>query len=85
MKKADFQAWSGKTLRLNANSDLQIGDHVIDLYGDKGVVVKIEPATLDYHGTIFVWQSERTNHGNDNCEHYPFTNWKALLRRSSPK
>lgn len=32
------------------------------------------------HGTVYVWQSERTQYGDDNCEHYSYLNWSENLR-----
>lgn len=56
------------------------GMSVIDSWGHKGVVVyTVIGDTDEDHGVIAVWQSERTNYGGDNCEHYPFHNWKRSL------
>jgi hypothetical protein len=59
---------------------LKRGDIVVDHYGDKGVVVKIIPGISDEeHGTIYVWQMDRTEYGADNCEHYVEFGWEKHL------
>lgn len=56
------------------------GMSVIDIWKNPGVIVYIVPGNTDEdHGCIAVWQSERINYGADNCEHYPYHNWKKLL------
>ena len=53
------------------NKKLKRGDIVIDGWGSKGVVVKIIPGvSIEDHGTIYVWQMDKTEYGTDNCEHY---------------
>ena len=57
------------------------GDCVIDIYGDRGIVVKIVHGhSVEEHGTIAVWQMDRTEYGADNCEHYPYFGWEKVLR-----
>lgn len=61
--------------------DLKIGDHVVDIFGDEGIVVKIIPGINDEdHGTIFVWQMNKLEYGADNCEHYPQFEWFKTLK-----
>ena len=61
--------------------DLKIGDHVIDLWNDEGIVVKIIPGfDNENHGTIYVWQMNKLNYGADNCEHYPHFEWFKTLK-----
>jgi hypothetical protein len=65
-------------------SKLELGDNVIDFNGHKGIVVNIIPGTSDEnHGMIAVWQSERTGHGDDNCEHYVEFGWERVLTKTS--
>jgi signal peptidase I len=60
---------------------LKRGDIIVDNDGYKGVVVKIIPGISDEkHGTIYVWQMDRTEYGADNCEHYVEFGWKNNLR-----
>lgn len=83
MKAKDRLAWMEKNKRLNAGVELKLGQRVIDGYGLKGVVVKvIKPLEEDdeSHGTIYVWQEDKTGYGADNCEHYTHTSWHAFLR-----
>lgn len=81
MKKIDRDQWTAKTLRVNADRILKIGDEVVDVYKNKGIVVKIVPGVSDEdHGAVYVWQSERMEYGSDNCEHYVEFGWKLLLR-----
>ena len=80
MKKDDLKRWSAKNKLLNKDIVPYLGMEVIDSDGFKGVVVKIEPSTEDHHGFIYVWQSDRFNYGDDNCEHYCFSTWKPFLR-----
>ena len=59
----------------------QVGDHVIDLYGDEGIVVKVLfGSDQEDHGTLTVWQINRTEYGADNCEHYAEINWKECIK-----
>lgn len=52
----------------------------MDSSGDYGVVVKIrEGFSVENHGTIYVWQMNRTNYGADNCEHYVHYGWEKIL------
>ena len=74
MKSAERTQWITKTQRLNKDKELTIGAEVIDLDQHKGIVVKIE------NDTVYVWQSERTDYGSDNCEHYHLEYWKEFLR-----
>jgi hypothetical protein len=63
--------------------ELKLGAEVVDLWGHQGVVVKIvkpDVPTIEDHGTVFVWQSDRIEYGADNCEHYTFHNWQKVLR-----
>lgn len=60
------------------------GSKVVDIFGNEGIVVEVstfndEPMTDENHGTVAVWQSERVNHGLDNCEHYPYFNFERIL------
>jgi hypothetical protein len=80
MNKVDRENWRAKTAKLNAGKVLMRGCEVVDMEKNKGVVVKIIPAKPDFHGTIFVWQSERQEYGGDNCEHYAASNWREWLR-----
>jgi len=81
MKKIDFEQWTAKTIRLNAERILKVGDEVIDAEKNRGIVVKIIPGvSAEEHGTIYVWQSERMEYGSDNCEHYVEFGWKPWLR-----
>lgn len=62
-------------------TELKIGAEVMDIHKHKGIVVKIVPGyDIEDHGTIYVWQSERTNYGADNCEHYVYHNWEKVLK-----
>jgi hypothetical protein len=59
----------------------------MDIGGHKGIVVKIvkpENPTVEDHGTIYVWQSEKFEYGSDNCEHYVFHNWEKFLTVITP-
>lgn len=59
---------------------IKLGDKVVDRDGNKGVVVKVvEGFSAENHGSINVWQSERTEYGADNCEHYVFFGWDKHL------
>lgn len=81
MKSQQRRDWTAKTLRLNESLDISVGDEIIDVDGHKGIVVKITPGySVEDHGTIYVWQSERYNYGADNCEHYKYHNWQPFLR-----
>lgn len=77
--------WGSFTLSRGTSmqQELKRGDEVIDIWGSKGIVVKIvkpENPTVEDHGMIFVWQSERTDYGADNCEHYVYHDWEKVLR-----
>lgn len=62
-------------------TQLTVGDSVVDVFGARGIVVKIIPGTsLENHGTVYVWQEDRTTYGADNCEHYPEFGWHTVLR-----
>lgn len=67
-------------LKENDRKNLKLGDHVRDIYGDEGIVVKIKKGSdSNEHGTIAVWLMSKTEYGADNCEHYPeFEWWKTL-------
>ncbi len=73
-----------RTTNKSPNGDrLSLGDHVRDLYcGDEGIVVKIQLGrTTEDHGSIHVWQLNRTEYGADNCEHYvEFEWWDSLTK-----
>lgn len=75
--------WLEKTKRLNSGKEIKRGNVVIDSYGNKGVVVEVRipdrPSVVN-HGTITVWQSERTSYGLDNCEHYCWFGWTDKIR-----
>ena len=60
---------------------IKLGDRVIDIYGNRGVVVKVVYGhSAETHGSIFVWQMDRTEYGADNCEHYCYFEWEKVLR-----
>ena len=83
MATAFPKEWVEKTIKLNENREIKRGDVVVDRDRNKGVVVQIyvpENPTVEDHGSISVWQSERFEYGADNCEHYAWTNWKSNLR-----
>jgi hypothetical protein len=83
MTNKDRLAWTEKTKCLNQDRELARGMQVKDAWGNRGIVVKIEipdEPSVENHGTVFVWQSERTGYGDDNCEHYTYTSWKEFLR-----
>ena len=81
MSVIDRRAWMLKTEQLNQGRSLKLGDRVVDVDGQLGVVVKIESGEdADSHGTIFVWQEYRTEYGSDNCEHYVEFGWQSFLR-----
>jgi hypothetical protein len=80
MKNKDKEAWYDKNERLNASIEAKIGMEVVDANGYHGVVVKIVPKSEDFHGTLYVWQKDRTEYGSDNCEHYTIDIWKRFLR-----
>lgn len=81
INQKDMLAWTEKTKRLNESVVLSIGDEVIDVRGNKGIVVRIIAGTdIEDHGCVFVWQSEQYDYGSDNCEHYVEINWYEHLR-----
>ena len=90
MNKIDRATWIQKTKKLNAGKTIAVGNKVKDVDLNKGIVVKIimpedstkpdYPNDIEDHGTIYVWQSERTEYGGDNCEHYAYSNWDKWLR-----
>lgn len=84
LKPTELRAWREKTRRLNGDRPLpRLGDRFVDENGYRGVVVKIsvpEIITLEDHGVIYVWQEDRREYGDDNCEHYAGVSWKELLR-----
>lgn len=83
LKGLNLEQWLIKTEKMNFQKELKRGDEVIDRFGDKGIVVKIEKPeepTIEDHGTIYVWQSEQVNYGGDNCQHYSFLGWEKMLR-----
>jgi hypothetical protein len=63
--------------------EIKRGMVVKDIWGHEGVVVEVVkwPGELTFsnHGGIAVWQSERTDYGADNCEHYPYFEWDKVL------
>ncbi len=60
---------------------IYIGAHVVDIYGDEGIVVKIiEGINTEEHGSIYVWQMNKLEYGADNCEHYPHFEWNKILK-----
>lgn len=62
---------------------LSLGTQVEDIWGNKGIVVKInvpENPSDEDHGTIYVWQSDRLGYGDDNCEHYVYVGWERILK-----
>ena len=81
MNIKDRKAWEEKTLRLNKGVTIKRGMVVVDVDRHKGVVVKMFTGHDECdHGMVAVWQSERVNYGDDNCEHYPHYGWESLLR-----
>ena len=71
--------WMEKTKKLNESVTPSLGMRVVDVYGFKGVVVKVN-MNDEVDGTIYVWQEDRLEYGADNCEHYCLNNWKSFLR-----
>ena len=62
-------------------ADIKVGDSVVDIWGNPGIVVKIIPGVdIEDHGCVQVWQSERFEYGSDNCEHYCHFGWKTVLK-----
>jgi len=60
--------------------NIKLGDRVVDRFNHKGVVVDMFKGHNDKdHGCVAVWQSDRTEYGLDNCEHYPYHNWQDTL------
>ena len=80
MKNKDKLAWWDKNDRENADRVIKVGDSVSDAEGNYGIVVKVVPESDNFHGAVYVWQSERVGYGSDNCEHYAFTSWRRILR-----
>jgi hypothetical protein len=81
MKAQQRRDWMAKTQRLNESLEISVGDEIVDVEGHKGIVVKVIPGvSIEDHGTVYVWQSERVEYGADNCEHYIHYNWKPFLR-----
>jgi hypothetical protein len=80
MNKVDRENWRIRTAKLNADKVLICGCEVVDMEKNKGIVVRVNHATPDNHGSVFVWQSERVGYGADNCEHYAASNWREWLR-----
>lgn len=80
MKRKDLIQWQDKNERLNKEFELKLGVQLKDSDGRCGVVVRIEPPTDDFQGVIYVWQADRINYGNDNCEHYTYSYWQRNLR-----
>jgi hypothetical protein len=82
MKAKEMDKWTNKTQRVNQDiADIKRGMAVIDMFGNKGIVVEVFTGhNQEDHGMIAVWQSERTKYGCDNCEHYPYHDWKSILR-----
>ncbi len=78
--------WSVAEGRIVTDKQLRRGCLVVDSYGDRGVVVKIEKGfNNEDHGTVYVWQTDRMDYGADNCEHYPeFEWWKCLTILEDP-
>ena len=63
-----------KDIKSKTVDALARGNKVIDKWGYEGVVVDVNE-----HCTT-VWQSDRTNYGCDNCEHYHTTDWRHFLK-----
>lgn len=82
LKGEKLNQWLDKNERINHDKILKVGMEVIDCYGDKGIVVKIvkDEDTVDSDGCVYIWQSERTDYGSDNCMHYALNIWKRELR-----
>jgi hypothetical protein len=60
--------------------ELKVGNKVISYDGYRGIVVRIEKGyDIEDHGTVFVWQLDRTEYGADNCEHYCEFGWEKSL------
>lgn len=79
MKQINLKEWQQKTEELNKGLELRVGSKVVDPWGHNGIVVQIDIVEND-HGFVSVWQKDRTNYGDDNCEHYSFELWRQLLR-----
>jgi hypothetical protein len=76
-----YNDWVLETEKLNKGKTLKVGDSVIDMGNRKGIVVKIiHGICVENHGVIYVWQSETTRYGDDNCEHYVDFGWQKCLR-----
>jgi len=82
LKGENLKQWLDKNDRINHDKTLKVGMEVIDSYGDKGIVVKIikDEDTAESDGCVYIWQSERTDYGSDNCMHYALKIWKRELR-----
>lgn len=75
--------WTNKTTKQNNGKTIRPGMKVVDFFGHVGVVVSIyvpQDPSIEDHGLIQVWQSNRNNYGDDNCEHYSFYGWESMLR-----
>lgn len=79
MQKINLKEWQQKTEELNKDLELRVGSKVVDPWGHNGIVVEID-LSKHGHGLIAVWQKDRKNYGDDNCEHYSFEFWRQLLR-----
>ena len=80
MNKIDQIAWRSKTEKLNAGRDLIVGTIVLDIDGNRGIVVKINPGYDSVnHGCIYV-RDEHVNRFANEYEHYAYNNWKINLR-----
>jgi len=71
--------WTAKTIRLNANHTLAVGERVTDVLRRSGRVVSITlphgPGDVEDHGTVAVALDD----GEE--EHYCWFGWQRILRR----
>lgn len=75
--------WTNKTKKLNEGKNIQPGMKVVDCFGHEGFVVTVcvpSDVSSENHGLVQVWQLNRTDYGDDNCEHYSFYGWESMLR-----
>ena len=80
MNKIDKVAWQAKTKKLNANKELTVGNIVVDIDDNRGIVVKINPGnSIENHGCVYV-RDEHVNRFENEYEHYVFFNWETNLR-----
>jgi len=81
LKGENLKQWLDKNERINHDKTLKVGMEVIDRYGDKGIIVKIiKYEDTESDGCVYIWLSERTDYGSDNCMHYALKMCKRELR-----